>query len=94
MGTKLVGVVRNRCTSPQISTASTKKASVMRLIMNTTASPKARVNRSKRRLNHAKGPRWGGVACLSIRPHMAGVRVRATKPERATEITIVMANCL
>ncbi len=27
-------------------------------------------------------------------PHRAGVRVRATKPEIATEIAMVMANCL
>ena len=42
----------------------------------------------------AKKPFCGGVRCFSMSAHIAGVSVRAMNPERATEITIVIANCL
>jgi len=36
----------------------------------------------------------GGGLWRSRTPHSAGVRVRAMNPEIATEIAIVIANCL
>ena len=66
----------------------------MRLMTNITASPKPRVMASTPRLNHAKTPRLGGSECLSMTPHIAGVSVSATNPDTATEMTMVIANCL
>jgi len=75
-------------------TARRTKATVILRITSSTARPKASVNRANQRLNAAKNPRSGGRVCFSRAPHMAGVRVRATNPERATEMAIVTANCL
>ncbi|OPX99116.1 MAG: hypothetical protein A4E60_02874 [Syntrophorhabdus sp. PtaB.Bin047] len=77
------------------------KAMVIRLIIITTASPKPtvkrskpRLNQSKKRLKYLKMPFCEGVECLRRRAHMAGVRVSAMNPESATDMTMVMANCL
>ncbi len=63
-------------------------------MVSSTACPNARVTASTCRLNQAKKPRCGGGFCFSISALIAGVSVSATKPETATEITMVTANCL
>ncbi len=78
----------------QRNTASRTSAITARLITSSTAWPKPRVTASTWRLNQAKKPRCGGGLCFSISAHIAGVSVSATKPDTATEITMVMANCL
>jgi len=83
-----------KCTMAQTMTARSTKATVILRITSSTACPKASVKRANPRLNQAKKPRCGGRVCFSMMPHMAGVRVRATKPEMATEMAMVMANCL
>ncbi len=78
----------------QRNPASSTSAITARLITSSTAWPKPRVTASTWRLNQAKNPRCGGGFCFSITAHIAGVSVRARKPDTATEITIVTANCL
>ncbi len=75
-------------------TASTRKATAIRRMIAVTAAPNAWVSRSTWRLNHAKNPFCGGGECLSMSAHIAGVSVRATKPDSDTEMTMVTANCL
>ena len=93
-GTKAVGIVRKSWKMARTRTARTANATPIRLMTRVTASPNITVIRSTPRLNQAKKPFCGGVRCFSMRAHIAGVSVSAMNPERATEITIVIANCL
>ena len=87
-------MTRKRWTIAPTRTARIANATAIRLMTSITASPKARVIPSTPRLNQAKNPFFGGAPCRRRTPHIAGVRVSATNPETATEMTIVMANCL
>ena len=77
------------------NTARNTKAMAIRRMTSTTARPKAWVKRVEPPVEPGEEAALGGRRCAAAgRRTSPGVSVRATKPEIATEMAMVIANCL
>ena len=94
-GTRELGIIRAILTVAPRKSRNIIHTINARLRKKRTPAEYAFVIESKNELNHLNRKNLLFSLCgFRISEHIAGVSVRATKPEITTDVAIVMANCL